>query len=623
MSSFTSQLIRKLIEARRYPESVQARIDAGILDMSPEAIAARRADLGYEPFFHGGAPLETIIRNRGRVRLPFYAGQDPMLAASYADPFRNGIVSPVSINTKGYDIVDANGNFWSDLGPEMTDNIGVRNKTLRRQVEADKRAFENDMTVDGVELLSTDDYAMTAKRGGSPGLLFYNVKDPGPTDLTYLHDEGMLRQLFDPSVDIDTSDFDNLVESFVDSYDYMGGTEAIVLDPSTVRATNLAAFDPEYKGEHILGGLGAGAVGLLSLMGSDDAEAGIITKGGKQIIEAYHGSPHKFDKFSMDAIGSGAGAQAYGHGLYFTDDMGIAKEYRPMTVRAGAMHKRYIEALSAGDEKAAAIWERARLTDNADDIRARYSTGDWDDETVEIAMSIADEMEMMPEFGSLSRVHINVDPETLLDWDKPLSEQTKVLDAMKRYVAENPPHGNQLSNRTIAEVLDDPSARGFDIYNHLSDYRTPDDYGINQEISSRVAKEMGIPGTRYPNSSGSYNYVMFDDEPIEIVDNLSVIMGLTPPSPGDAVPSDSVRMGQPGVQDHFNLVNQRMQQLGIADDPLYDRGMILPFKENIVTGDKQLAFPTIATEIIRGIIDIATQRETGVYNPISIMDVML
>ena len=27
----------------------------------------------------------------------------------------------------------------------------------------------------------------------------------------------------------------------------------------------------------------------------------------------------KFDKFSMDQIGTGEGAQAYGHGLYFAD----------------------------------------------------------------------------------------------------------------------------------------------------------------------------------------------------------------------------------------------------------------------------------------------------------------
>lgn len=43
---------------------------------------------------------------------------------------------------------------------------------------------------------------------------------------------------------------------------------------------------------------------------------------------AYHGSPHVFDKFSMDKIGTGEGAQAYGHGLYFTSEPKVAELYR-------------------------------------------------------------------------------------------------------------------------------------------------------------------------------------------------------------------------------------------------------------------------------------------------------
>ena len=33
-------------------------------------------------------------------------------------------------------------------------------------------------------------------------------------------------------------------------------------------------------------------------------------------IKAFHGSPHSFDRFSTDSIGTGEGAQAYGKGLY-------------------------------------------------------------------------------------------------------------------------------------------------------------------------------------------------------------------------------------------------------------------------------------------------------------------
>lgn len=43
---------------------------------------------------------------------------------------------------------------------------------------------------------------------------------------------------------------------------------------------------------------------------------------------AFHGSPHKFDKFTLDHIGSGEGAQAHGWGLYFSLDKGTAEKYR-------------------------------------------------------------------------------------------------------------------------------------------------------------------------------------------------------------------------------------------------------------------------------------------------------
>ncbi len=45
-------------------------------------------------------------------------------------------------------------------------------------------------------------------------------------------------------------------------------------------------------------------------------------------IRAYHGSPHDFDKFDISKIGTGEGAQAYGHGLYFAESEPVARQYR-------------------------------------------------------------------------------------------------------------------------------------------------------------------------------------------------------------------------------------------------------------------------------------------------------
>ena len=41
----------------------------------------------------------------------------------------------------------------------------------------------------------------------------------------------------------------------------------------------------------------------------------------------WHGSPHKFSKFDSSKIGTGEGAQAFGHGLYLAENPDVAKGY--------------------------------------------------------------------------------------------------------------------------------------------------------------------------------------------------------------------------------------------------------------------------------------------------------
>lgn len=49
---------------------------------------------------------------------------------------------------------------------------------------------------------------------------------------------------------------------------------------------------------------------------------------GSTFHRAYHGSPHDFDRFDASKIGTGEGAQAYGHGLYFAGRKEVADHYR-------------------------------------------------------------------------------------------------------------------------------------------------------------------------------------------------------------------------------------------------------------------------------------------------------
>jgi len=72
------------------------------------------------------------------------------------------------------------------------------------------------------------------------------------------------------------------------------------------------------------------AGGLLQ-MGRNLATPQTLNKQTGAIV--YHGSPHKFDKFDSSKIGTGEGAQAYGHGIYTGGNIKTGKEYVKTTAR--------------------------------------------------------------------------------------------------------------------------------------------------------------------------------------------------------------------------------------------------------------------------------------------------
>ena len=218
------------------------------------------------------------------------------------------------------------------------------------------------------------------------------------------------------------------------------GTSVVAFDPDGIRSPN-AAFDPQYTGPNIMGGAAstAGLAGLLAAGQSDDADAGFVTKGGKTLLEAWHGSPHKFDKFSMDQIGTGEGAQAYGHGLYFADSKDLGVQYRDQL--AGFDEKFTIDGKPYGypDEMPAeldpdaydlAVQNAGRYgKEGAIEKGALLGNNGYSDEWVASYNKYVDEVGGRVEHskvpkGHLYRTEIDVTPESLLDLDKPLNNQS-------------------------------------------------------------------------------------------------------------------------------------------------------------------------------------------------------
>lgn len=214
-------------------------------------------------------------------------------------------------------------------------------------------------------------------------------------------------------------------------------------------------------------------------------------------MTAYHGSPHKFDAFDSSKIGTGEGAQAYGHGLYFAEDPNIAHSYKQQLAKPD---------FSAGNltDEGHSLFE-AKVKRAADEYAAKY--GKQLDQSA-FAEKILNEM---PESAFKPTGHLyNVDiPDEhinkMLDWDAPLSEQPEVVRKW-------------FESRGITEGFAGRQSGG-ELY--TAENRA---FG-SQEAVSKAMREAGIPGVRYLDHGSRFNkvekptrnFVVFDDSIVKIL----------------------------------------------------------------------------------------------------------
>lgn len=235
-------------------------------------------------------------------------------------------------------------------------------------------------------------------------------------------------------------------------------------------------------------------------------------------IKAYHGSPHDFEKFSSEHIGKGEGAQAYGHGLYFAEHPEVAKQYRdalsarPNAVPDPVARAQFWASMMGGRDEAVTHLENI-LNKQARNFPNAYDSAELEKtrQAVEYLKSGGD---LSPMSGRMYEVNINASPEQFLDWDKPLSQQPQsVKDALDAVVKRYKSNGVPLT-RSWAQQYESGTLPGKDVYAAL---------GFPQSAASESAKRAGIPGLKYldqvsrASGEGTRNYVVFDDQIIEIL----------------------------------------------------------------------------------------------------------
>lgn len=217
-------------------------------------------------------------------------------------------------------------------------------------------------------------------------------------------------------------------------------------------------------------------------------------------LDVYHGSPHRLPptarnplgEFDASKIGTGEGAQVYGHGIYTAEAPAVAQGYKDTLAYkafdvAPEAEKLGLK-LSAGTRgefiRQAAVNKspeaKARSLQNAN-IAARDLPKE----------KLAELFKEYEERGGGNLYKVDLPDEMIpkmLDWDKPLSQQSpEVQAALKGIEAKFP----EIPDFNLRKWMDtDPLASTF--HNVLNR-----DLGVDPAIIASTLKERGIPGVKY------------------------------------------------------------------------------------------------------------------------------
>lgn len=263
---------------------------------------------------------------------------------------------------------------------------------------------------------------------------------------------------------------------------------------------------------------------------------------------AYHGTPHKFDNFSTEHIGSGEGAQAHGWGLYFASNKDVSENYRIGLVDKNKSSKYTYDGKSIEETKfkdvdsntlswILSLGKESVLEEIEEDIKYIIKWGKDNkgkqrqeilDGNSKYLIKKQKELELVKELnpeklemlaGQLFEVDIPED-DVMLDEDLPFSEQPKKVQEAIKQVCEDYVDNNKLVDLNVIAYTNNTSEKykdnlaykeGKNIYNIISDA-----FGGDKQASLLLNK-YGIKGIKYNGHQDGECYVVFDDKAVQIL----------------------------------------------------------------------------------------------------------
>jgi len=242
-----------------------------------------------------------------------------------------------------------------------------------------------------------------------------------------------------------------------------------------------------------------------------------------QIKGLYHGSPYKFSKFANEKIGTGEGAQAFGYGHYLSESPEIASSYGESVSNMKATN------LFRDIPISKLPYDQGSVVSN---ILMKQQKGQSFNEAKQSLMDYLQKSNQTDKFDFLNSLNeqdfkiiknkylyettVNKgkpsSADVFLEWDKPLSQQPKIVKKLKDKIPEDEfgmPFEQMTGARVIAAIE--------------STLKNPPDYAQGSKEVSDFLSNLGITGIKYQSGTLSgiknspyYNYVIFNPEDITI-----------------------------------------------------------------------------------------------------------
>ena len=256
----------------------------------------------------------------------------------------------------------------------------------------------------------------------------------------------------------------------------------------------------------------------------------MVKTGGILPMDTWHGTPHRFPptaknplgEFDAAKIGTGEGAQAYGHGLYLAENPGVATDYaKTLGPKTALSNPEYVAAQTRLAKFEDAVSKRYKQ----DALSPMEDIAFYSEKYPKRVINAADKIQTAEQAayekaskGNLYKVDLPDEQiAKMLDYDKPLSQQPKsVQAALSKYDAD-------MYHPSGADY--DPNETGQQIINRLAGtlaVRTPSPLS-GQDLASQWLNNNGIPGIRYldqgsrAGGAGTSNFVVFDPKNMNII----------------------------------------------------------------------------------------------------------